>query len=59
VFIQRFGSFANLNVHLHVCFLDGVFAQNEMGRIRFRPVKEPTDADVEQIADHAALGVVV
>jgi hypothetical protein len=50
VFVQRFGSFANLNVHLHVCFADGVFAQDGDGRIRFRAIEPPTDAEVESVA---------
>jgi hypothetical protein len=28
-FIQRFGSALNLNVHLHMLFLDGVYVDNE------------------------------
>jgi hypothetical protein len=49
VFVQRFGSFANLNVHLHVCFADGVFEKDD-DRIRFRALESPTDADVNAVA---------
>ena len=28
-FIQRFGGALNLNVHLHILFLDGVYVDNE------------------------------
>jgi hypothetical protein len=54
VFVQRFGSFANLNVHLHVCFSDGVFANDDKGRLRFRALCPPTDDDVESVAHKVA-----
>jgi hypothetical protein len=46
--IQRFGSALNLNVHLHMLSLDGVYTGGEQGgkgankQIRFHPVKTPT-----------------
>jgi hypothetical protein len=52
--VQRFGSFANLNVHLHVCFSDGVFAKDDADRIRFRALGPPSDSDVDSIARKAA-----
>ena len=38
--IQRFGSSLNLNVHLHMRVLDGVYA-NERGKLRFQPLPAP------------------
>jgi hypothetical protein len=53
VFVQRFGSYANLNVHLHVCFADGVFTKDDDDRIRFGALEPPTDSDVESVARKA------
>ena len=39
--IQRFGSAANLNIHLHCLVLDGVYVTTEEGPV-FHPVKAPT-----------------
>jgi hypothetical protein len=47
--VQRFGSFANLNVQLHVCFSDGVFAPGGEDRVRFRALAAPTDGEVEAV----------
>jgi hypothetical protein len=35
VFIQRFGSAANLNIHFHVIALDGVYEKKSTGRLKF------------------------
>ena len=35
VFIQRFGSGTNLNVHLHIIALDGTYTQKPAGRLEF------------------------
>ena len=40
--IQRFGSALNLNVHYHMLFLDGVYAEDDYGKQRFHRVKAPT-----------------
>lgn len=40
--IQRFGSALNLNVHFHMLFLDGVYAEDDYGQQRFHRVKAPT-----------------
>ena len=40
--IQRFGSALNLNVHFHMLFLDGVYAEDDYGKQRFHRVKTPT-----------------
>jgi hypothetical protein len=39
--IQRFGSALNLNIHLHVLFLDGVYAYRDNRPPRFQRVKAP------------------
>ena len=41
--IQRLGSSLNLNVHLHMLVLDGVYA-NERGKLRFQPLPAPAPA---------------
>lgn len=42
--IQRFGSALNLNIHLHMLFLDGVYVDRPDRAARFRWVKAPTTA---------------
>jgi len=44
--VQRFGSGLELNVHLHVLGLDGVFAAGVDGTLRFHRLPPPTDADI-------------
>ena len=39
--IQRFGSAANLNIHLHCIFLDGVYRMTDEGPV-FQPARAPT-----------------
>ncbi len=39
--IQRFGSALNLNVHYHMLFLDGAYAEDGYGKQRFHRVKAP------------------
>jgi hypothetical protein len=33
--IQRFGSALNLNIHFHMLYLDGVYAEDNYGKTRF------------------------
>ena len=40
--IQRFGSALNLNVHFHMLYLDGVYAEDAYRKVRFHRVKAPT-----------------
>jgi hypothetical protein len=40
--IQRFGSALNLNVHFHMLYLDGVYAEDAYGKVRFHRIKAPT-----------------
>lgn len=47
--IQRFGSALNLNVHFHMLFLDGVYAEDEYGKTRFHRVKSPTQTELTEL----------
>ncbi len=57
VFPQRFGSSINVQVHWHCLFADGVFISEPEGAPSFRFVGEPSDADVEQVAEVLAVRV--
>jgi len=48
--IQRFGSALNLNVHLHMRVLDGVYTWHE-GRARFHRVGAPNRQRLERLLD--------
>ena len=56
--MQRFGSALNLNIHLHMLCLDGVYAPRPDGGLRFRRVKAPEREElahlVQQIAERVA-----
>ena len=49
-FVQRFGGSLNLNLHLHVAFLDGVFTRDEQQRVQFHPAGAADAADLQAIA---------
>jgi hypothetical protein len=53
-FIQRFGDALNINVHFHSLVLDGVYAEDEDGIIRFHRVGPPSDAEVARVAGRIA-----
>jgi len=48
--IQRFGSALNLNIHFHMLFLDGVYAQDRHGIRRFFHVKAPSHSELVALA---------
>lgn len=48
--IQRFGSAANLNIHLHCLVLDGVYRRTE-GDPVFLPSRAPTGAELQGLLD--------
>jgi len=49
-FVQRFGSALNLNPHLHVLVLDGVYARHTPeGPLFFHRLPDPTDAEIGQL----------
>ncbi|MCE2661183.1 MAG: transposase [Rubrivivax sp.] len=47
--IQRFGSAANLNIHLHCLVLDGVYRRSADGTPEFVEVPEPTDEALQAV----------
>jgi hypothetical protein len=47
--IQRFGSAANLNIHLHCLLLDGVYRRGEDGVPEFVEVPTPTDQALQAV----------
>ncbi len=47
--IQRFGSAANLNIHLHCLVLDGVYRRGIDGAPEFVEVPEPTDEALQSV----------
>ena len=47
--IQRFGSAANLNIHLHCLVLDGVYRSGIDGTPEFVEVPEPTDEALQTV----------
>jgi hypothetical protein len=53
-FIQRFGSAANLNVHLHVLVLDGVFTEQSGGALAFNPAPPLTTQEVNELLTTAS-----
>jgi len=48
--IQRFGSALNLNIHLHIIALDGVYTFDD-DATRFHSVKAPMSADMQTLLD--------
>jgi len=54
-FVQRVDSALRLNVHAHTIALDGVYERDEQaGELRFLPLPEPTEHDVEELAERTA-----
>ncbi|MEY3901265.1 MAG: hypothetical protein RL189_571 [Pseudomonadota bacterium] len=49
VFIQRFGSAANLNIHFHVIALDGVYEKKSTGRLKFYAAQAPTNEIIQNL----------
>ena len=47
--IQRFGSAANLNIHLHCLVLDGVYRRSADGAPVFVEVPAPTDEALQAV----------
>ena len=47
--IQRFGSAANLNIHLHCLVLDGVYRRSTEGEPVFVEVAAPTDEALQAV----------
>jgi hypothetical protein len=49
VFMQRFGSAGNLNIHLHIIALDGSYEQKSTGRLKFIPASAPTEESTTRL----------
>jgi hypothetical protein len=47
--IQRFGSALNLNIHLHMIALDGVYTAGKSGRAKFHRVKAPNKSELRSL----------
>jgi hypothetical protein len=47
--LQRFGGSLNLNLHMHVAVLDGVFTRDDQGRVHFHPAPPPDSTDLQAI----------
>ena len=54
-FVQRFGGSLNLNVHMHVVVLDGVFVRDADHGVVFHAAPPPTLVDLEAIVRHLPL----
>ncbi len=54
VFIQRFGSVANLNVHFHIVGLDGVYEEKSTGDLKFYNAAAPTAESMLALATDIA-----
>jgi Putative transposase len=52
MFIQRFDSAANLNVHLHCLVLDEVYKVSDIAKPKFLPAPVPTDEVVQAVLRH-------
>ncbi len=49
VIVQRFREALNVNVHGHALVLDGVWAEDGDGGLRFHPAPPPTDDEMDQV----------
>ena len=52
--IQRFGSALNLNVHLHMIFVDGAYRSDGTAPPVFHPVPPPATADLQALVQRIA-----
>ena len=48
-FIQRFGSALNLNLHLHMLAIDGVYAADDDGKPQFQALLAPDDQEIARL----------
>ncbi len=53
-FVQRFGDALNLNVHFHTLALDGIYVADNDGKLAFRRVGPPGDAEVARVAERVS-----
>lgn len=57
ILIRRLGSALNLNIHFHMLFLDGVYAERPDGSLQFRRVKAPPSAEFARLTQMLALRI--
>ena len=57
LFVQRFGSLLQLNIHGHAAIPDGVFADDGQGGLAFRPLPPPSDEEVHWVCTAIARAV--
>ncbi len=48
-FIQRFGSALNLNLHVHMLAIDGIYAADDDGNPQFQEVQTPEDREIARL----------
>ncbi|MDB4035787.1 transposase [Pseudomonadales bacterium] len=56
--VQRFGSALNLNIHLHMIALDGVYIVCKSGKAKFHAVKAPNQTELRKLLDRVIQRVV-
>jgi hypothetical protein len=56
--VQRFGSALNLNVHLHMIALDGVYTVGKSGKAKFHRVKAPNQTELQTLLNRVIQRVV-
>ncbi|MEY4065296.1 MAG: hypothetical protein RIR26_1504 [Pseudomonadota bacterium] len=54
MFIQRFGSGANLNVHCHIIVVDGAYEEKSTGCLKFYTAKAPTAESITRLVQMIA-----
>ncbi|MDC1298461.1 transposase, partial [Pseudomonadales bacterium] len=56
--IQRFGRALNLNIHLHMMIIDGVYTVGESGEVSFHYVKAPNQNELQTLLNRLIQRVV-
>jgi ribosomal protein S27E len=56
--VQRFGSALNLNIHLHMIVLDGVYTTQDGGDVRFHHVFTPEHEQMEKVLERLIARIV-
>jgi hypothetical protein len=56
--VQRFGNALNLNVHLHMIVLDGVYTIGKSNKARFHRVKTPNQTELHTLLNRVIQRVV-
>jgi len=55
--IQRFGGALNLNPHFHTLCIDGVFTEDDSGKLRFHRLPAPADREVAELLGAVVEGI--